>query len=331
MIAIIAALAVAAAQQGAEAVTVQIDRSALAETQQGTFTMKSIDPFPSGFRIMGFVSGKDQAVKWDGSFNVQEKTPVIARSHVGQEWWVCLGVFMYGNLEQKTETDNIEKQINTMLTARKTKFTDLAAEAAKVNAADDQAMAALKTSRANAASLVNAGAPGAEKAADDALKAGWTNADNAWKAAAASIAKWAKLLEEIRTLENDLRTLIKNGTIYYYRPAEATTAAFELHFLDEETATSKSVHKVRRELMFVRPRNVLDRIALDSTPAGRVSVTRKDADERVGNKADVVTLELQGQAQISAAVKDIEIRALVNNEKIKSMPHTNTEYRNIKL
>jgi hypothetical protein len=331
MIVLTAVVALVAVQQGTEAVTVRVNRSALAETQEGTFTMKSVDPYPTGFRVMGFVSGKDQAVHWDQAFSVEEKTPVITRTHVGQEWWVCLGVFMYGNAQQRAETDTLEGQINTKLQLRRTKFTDLATEAAKVNAADDQALAALKTARTNVATLVNAGAVGAEKSAEDALKAGWTNADNAWKAAAASLTKWSQLLGEIRTLDTDLRNLVKNGTIYYYRPAEDTTRAFELHFLDEETATANLAHKVRRELLFVRPQGVLDRITLDSNPAGRVNVTRRSNAERAGNKADVVVLELQGTAQLSADVKDVEIRALVNNEKIKSMPHTNLEYRNLKL
>ncbi|HYF01254.1 MAG TPA: hypothetical protein VEJ18_20185 [Planctomycetota bacterium] len=327
----IIALAAALAVAQSEAAVVQVNRNALAETQEGVFTIRSVDPYPSGFRIMGFVSGKDQAVKWDGPFNVQEKTPVITRAHVGQEWWVCLGVFAYGTPEQQAQTNALEGKINEKLQLRKTKFTELAAETAKVNGADDQALAALKTARTTVASLVNAGSPGAEKAAEDALKAGWTNADNAWKAQLAGINKWHQLLGEIRSIETELRALIKAGTLYYYLPTETNTLAFELHFLDEETCTSKSVHKVRRELMFVRPQGMLDRIALDAVPAGRVSVARKQAVERVGNKADVVHLELQGQAQISGGLKDVEIRALVNGERIKSMPHTNTEYRNLKL
>jgi hypothetical protein len=333
MIALIAALALA---QGAEAITLTVDKNALGEGQQASFTIKTTDAWNQlyqqhqGLRILGFVSWKAQAIHFDAEPGSPEITPVITPEHVGQDFALCVGVFEYGP-NFKSATDAVENSINLQLQDRADAAKDLATYAAQVNAADDQALAALKNARDQVRAIVQAGQPGAEQAADDAMAAGWAAAEAAWAAAQTAIANWKSALGKVQGIEDQIRQTINAGYTYYANMVQGDAKALKEKFLEDETATVKTVHKVRRELLLVRPQGASDRVDVDAIPAGLVSVTKKGIGAGHGAEADFVILELEGQAQVSAALKDIKIRALVNNEEAASMPHTNIEYKNLRL
>jgi hypothetical protein len=314
------------------AITLELDRDAVAQGQQATFTLQTTSAWqPGRWRMLGFFSGKDQAIKYDAQPPAPETTPTIARTHVGQTFRLCVGVFEYGSPSWQAETDAVEAQINNKLSQRRTLADQLADYAAQVNQADDDALQALKDARDQARAIIDAGDPGAEDLADAALAAGWESADASWTAAQSALESWQNLLDQIAQIEFEIVLIIDAGRTYYANMVLDDTQAVEVNFLDEETATAKTAHKVRRELMLVRPQGGSARVDVDSLPAGRVQVLKKAVGQRAGNKADVVTLELQGLPQISGGVKDVDIRALVNQEKIKGMPHTNVEYRDLRF
>jgi hypothetical protein len=313
-------------------VVLTLDREAVAEGEQASFTINTTDSWqPGRWRILGFFSGKHQAIKFDAEPTDPEQTPVIERRHVGQTFTLCVGVFEYGNTQWQAETDAVEGQLNLLLQDRKILADQLSQYASQINAADDAALDALQAAQDEVKLIMAGGEPGAEQAVEDALAAGWVAAEAAWQGVQVALAEWEGLLEDIAAIEAQMCLLIETTHSYYANVVQDDAKAVEVQFLEKETATCKTVHKVRRQLLMVRPKGAHPRIAVDATPAGRVAVTKKDVQERANNKADMITLELEGLAAISGGLRDIEIRALVNTEKIASMLHTNVEYRNLRL
>lgn len=194
-------------------VTVSRDRTAVGVGQKIRFTFRSpADYDPDRWRIMAYCSEDPKPIflTRPGETQVRESAPA-RRSDVGRSYTACIGAWDLGTPEARQVFDEAEAGLVRLLQSRRAKSEELPLAADKVNEVDDQALAAMRTARDKAEAIVNAGAPGAEKAAEQALKAGDVQADKIWADAKADIAHWNRILKEMEEMDTRIRVLFESA------------------------------------------------------------------------------------------------------------------------
>jgi hypothetical protein len=333
---LLASAGVATAQSGAPViVTVESNHAVIGENQTVTFTFRTTENHqPTRWRVIGYWSEDSSPILMTGVGEVQTRQATGVRGDVGRKYTACMGAWEAGNEMWRQEADQAQQQLMMLLQSRKSKADELKAATARVNAADDRAQNELNAAWDIVQGIASAGQEGGEQAANEAWALGLEQADQAWADAAADFAEWERLLGEMDNLDAQLRALIQSAQSYYVAPvSNAESRMVTVEFREKETATTNRNCKVRRELAVVRPLKDEDQVRFESSAAGKVTVTKKGSKEHDGNKAALIMLELQGGATVSGGLRDIDIQAFVGDgaDPVKTMPHTNSEYKDVKL